>query len=262
MVTGGSRGIGEAIARELSRRGATVALVARDRSKLEALADELGGTAHPCDLTDPAAVLDLIPSVEGDGGGPLDVLVNNAGLDMAGAFVETDPEDLERIFRVNLLTPAHLCRAVLPGMVERGRGHLVNVSSLSGVAAYAGLAAYSSTKSGLTSLTDGLSMDLRGLPVGTTVVEIGPIPTDMLEHVNDYAPTREAFDRAYKVKLLVDVPREKVATETAEAIEKNRRHVRLPKRALAFPLATAFPRAFVRMLNTGLPHQGVSGEEP
>lgn len=255
LVTGASRGIGEAIARALAEAGASVALVARDRDALDALAAELGGTAHPCDLCDPAAVATLVPTVEDDGTGPIDLLVNNAGLDATGAFVAMDADDLERIYRLNLLTPAHLCRAVLPGMLERGRGHLVNVSSLSGVAAYPGLAAYASTKAGLTQLTEVLDLDLHGLPVGTTVVEIGPIPTDMLDDVMGYEPTRRGFERAYRLRLLADVPKEKVAAEVVRAVQRGRRHVRLPKRAIAFPLATAFPRAFLRTITRDLPHQ-------
>jgi short-subunit dehydrogenase len=254
LVTGASRGIGEAIARELAGRGADVVLVARNAELLETVAADIGGTAHPTDLLDLAAVQALIPDVEA-AGGPVDILVNNAGLDMTGAFAESDPEDLERIYRVNLLTPVQLCRAALPGMLERGRGHLVNISSMSGAAGYPGLVAYASTKAGLTHFTGVLDLELRGLPVQTTVVELGPIPTDMLEHVQEYRPTRQAFDRAYKIHLLVDIPREKVATAVAAAIKKERSTVRLPKRAMAFPMATNFPRNFVRVLNTGLDHQ-------
>jgi len=255
LVTGASRGIGEAIARELADRGMRVALVARTKEALESIAAELDGTVHPCDLSDPPSVAGLIDEVEGDGNGPIDLLVNNAGLDMTGAFVSADPADIEAIYRVNLLTPVQLCRAALPGMLERGRGHIVNVSSLSGVAGYPGLVTYSSTKAGLTQFTEVLSLDLRGQPVGTTVVELGPIPSDMLDQVKSYAPTDAAFKRGYKARLIVDIPREKVATEVADAVEKGRRHVRLPKRAIAFPMATGFPRAFIRVLNTGLPHQ-------
>ena len=171
-----------------------------------------------------------------------------------GFFADLDPDDLEAIYRVNLLTPVQLCRAVLPGMLERGRGHLVNVSSLAGVAAYPGMAAYASTKAGLTQFTEVLSLDLKGLPVGTTVVQLGPIPTDMLDHVNDYAPTRDSFDRGYKLKLIVDIPREQVAGAIVEAVRKGRSHIRLPKRAAAFPLLAEAPRRISDLLLTGVRH--------
>ena len=254
LVTGASRGIGEATARAFAAAGASVALVARDADKLAALAADLGGTAHPADLSDPSAVAGLIEAVEREGE-PVDVLVNNAGVDTVGAFADVAPDAIDQIFRLNLVTPVQLCRQVLPGMLVRGRGHLVNVSSLAGVAAYPGMACYASTKAGLTQFTEVLALDLKGLPVGTTVVQLGPIPTDMLEHVNDYAPTRDSFDRGYKLRLIVDIPREQVADAIVAAVRKGRTHVRLPKRAMAFPLLAEAPRRISDVLLSGVRHQ-------
>lgn len=254
LVTGASRGIGEATARAFAAAGATVALVARDAARLTALADELGGSAHPCDLTDAAATAALVDTVE-QGAGPVDVLVNNAGLAPGGFFPDLDAAELEAVYRVNLLAPVQLCRVVLPGMLERGRGHVVNVSSLAGVAAYPGMAVYASTKAGLTQFTEVLALDLKGLPVGTTVVQLGPIPTDMLDHVNDYAPTRDSFDRGYRLRLIVDIPRERVADAVVDAVRRDRSHVRLPRRAAAFPLLAEAPRRISDLLLTGVRHQ-------
>lgn len=254
LITGASRGIGEATARAFAAHGASVALVARDAEKLAAVADEVGGTAHPADLLDPDVVQGLVATVEDDGG-PIDVLVNNAGMDAVGAFADTDPQAIERVFRLNLVTPVQLCRQALPGMLERGRGHLVNISSLAGVAAYPGMATYAATKAGLTQFTEVLALDLKGLPVGTTVVQLGPIPTDMLDHVNDYAPTRDSFARGYKLRLIVDIAREQVAEAVVAAVEKGRTHVRLPRRAMAFPLLAEAPRRISDLLLTGVEHQ-------
>lgn len=254
LVTGASRGIGEATARAFAAAGATVALVARDAEALDSLATDLGGTFHPCDLADPAATAALVPTVEASAG-PVDVLVNNAGLAPGGFFPDADAGELEAVYRVNLLSPVQLCRAVLPGMLDRGRGHIVNVSSLAGVAAYPGMAAYASTKAGLTQFTEILALDLKGLPVGTTVVQLGPIPTDMLDHVNDYAPTRDSFDRGYKLRLIVDIPRERVADAIVDAVRKGRSHIRLPKRAAAFPLLAEAPRRVSDVLLTGVKHR-------
>lgn len=80
-------------------------------------------------------------------------------------------------------------------MLRRGSGHIVNVSSIAGVGVFPGLAAYASTKAGLTHFTAGLRADLKGLPIRTTVVELGPTPTDMLSHVGDYRPTADSFKR-------------------------------------------------------------------
>ena len=247
LVTGASRGIGEATARAFAAKGADVVLVARNAELLGKVSESIGGTAHPADLSAPGIAARLIDEV-----GEIDVLVNNAGLDTVGAFAEVDPEAIEQIYRVNLLTPVELTRAVLPGMLERGRGHIVNISSLAGVAAYPGMACYASTKAGLTQFTSILAQELKGLPVGTTIVELGPIPTDMLDHVNGYAPTRDGFDRGYKLRIITDVPKEKVAEDVVRAVEKNRAHVRHPKRALAFPLMSEAPRAVNRLLLKGV----------
>jgi short-subunit dehydrogenase len=137
-------------------------------------------------------------------------------------------------------------------MVRRGGGHLVNVSSLAGVAAFPGLASYSASKAALTHLTAGLRADLKGLPIGTTVVELGPIPTDMFDHVGDYAPTDDSFRRFKRMRLVVDIPREAVAAAVVDAVLHDRRHVRFPKRAVAFPMLTEAPRRLTEVLLTGV----------
>jgi short-subunit dehydrogenase len=254
LITGASRGIGESLARTFAERGANVALVARDADALEKLAADTGGTAHPADLADADAVRGLLDRVEQDGG-PVDVLVNNAGIEITKSIADFTADEVERIYRVNLLSPVELCRQAVPRMLSRGGGHIVNVASLAGVAVFPGLTAYSSTKSGLSHFTSGLRADLRGLPVHTTLVELGPIPTDMLAHVDDYKPTSDSFKRFYRMQLVVDVPREIVATQVVDAVEHDRKHVRIPKRALLFPLLTEAPRRMVEVLLTGVNHQ-------
>jgi uncharacterized protein len=254
LITGASRGIGESLAERFTAAGARVALVARSKGPLEALADRLGGTAHPTDLGDREQANGLIERVESDGG-PIDVLVNNAGVDLTGTFPAHTADQIEFLYRVNLLTPVALSHQVIPGMLARGGGHIVNVSSYAGNAAFPGLTAYSSSKAGLSQFTAGLRADLKGKPIGTTLVELGPIPTDMLDHANDYAPTRDSFDRFYKLRLLVDVPRQKVAQDVVNAVRDGRRHVRHPKRAVVFPLLTETPRRTVELFLSGVRHQ-------
>jgi len=251
LVTGASRGIGEAIARRFVAEGAHVVGVARNADLLGKVMADIGGTALAADLADPTAVDGLIARAERDTG-PVDILVNNAGLDMAGALVDTSAEDIRTIHQVNLVTPIDLCRQVLPGMLMRGRGHIVNVSSLAGVGGFAGMTSYCSTKGGLTNFTGVLRLELKGTPIGTTLVELGPIPTDMLEHVNDFIPTRKSFDRMYKLQMLVDIPKEQVADEVLAAVEKGKRHVRLPKRALAFNFLNEAPRRIIETLLVGV----------
>jgi uncharacterized protein len=259
LITGASRGIGEALARRFAASGARVALLARTEPAIKDLAAELGGTAHPADLADRDEVRGLVARIEGDGG-PIDVLVNNAGIEQAGSFDRQSADEVERTFQVNLLTPAELSRQVLPGMLGRGRGHIVNVSSLAGTAIFPGLVAYSSTKAGLSQLTAGLRADLRGTPVRTTLVELGPVATDMLARADEHLPTRDAFRRFYALRLLVqDVAREAVADDVVEAVRVDRRHVRHPKRAIAFPLLAEAPRRAVEVLLTGVRHREPSG---
>ncbi len=254
LVTGASRGIGRALAEAFAAEGAQLALVARDAGALSDLAARLGGAAYAADLTDPAQVGGLVSAIEGDAG-PLDVLVNNAGTEMTGHLLDTSAADLEALYRLNLLTPAELCRQVLPGMLERRRGHIVAMSSLAGVAIFPGLAAYGSSKAGLTHLVSGLRADLRGTPIGTTLVEIGPVATQMMERASQYAPTREAFSRMSRLGLLRQVPVQDVARATVAAVRTGQRHVRLPRRVALSAVLSETPRRLVELLLTGVRHQ-------
>jgi len=252
LVTGASRGIGEATARAFAAAGARVALVARSEATIKELAAELGGTAHPADLSKSAQVADLVERVEADGG-PVDVLVNNAGVAAPGTFDTLDPAAIDDVYRVNLLAPVHLSRQVLPGMLQRGRGHIVNVSSLAGAGNLAGMVPYSSTKSGLNHFTAGLRADLKGTPIGTTLLELGPIPSEILEHVNSCRQTELGFRRFYRLRLIVDVPREEVARQLVAAVERGRKHVRIPRRSRLFPLLAEAPRRLAEVILVGVP---------
>lgn len=255
LVTGASRGIGESLVRAFAGAGAKVALAARSEVALRSLAEEIGGTVHPVDLADPAQVATFVHRVE-DESGPVDVLVNNAGIEITKGIADTTEAELRQITQVNYLAPAELCRQAIPRMLRRGQGHIVNVSSLAGVAVFPGLVSYSSSKAALSHFTSGLRADLRTQPIGTTLVELGPIPTEMLANVDDYLPTSRSFRRLARLQLMVDVPRETVAREVLAAVQRDRKHVRLPKRALPFPLLTEAPRRAVEVLLTGVPHQG------
>ena len=121
-----------------------------------------------------------------------------------------------------------------------------------------GLVTYSASKAALSHFTAGLRADFRGLPIGTTLVEIGPTLTDMLTHSEDYEPTARAFERTYRLRLAVKLPPDKVAEEVVRAVQKGRRHVRVPRRMAAFLLLVEVPRRAAEILLTGLPHQAKS----
>lgn len=167
LVTGASGGIGQAIARELHARGATVVLTARRADVLARLRDEMGERAEvlPADLTDRGEVRALAEKA-----GAVDLLVANAGLPASGPFLDVDPEGIDRGLDVNLRAPMHLTRALAPGMVERGRGHLVFISSTAGKVSSPGSALYSGTKFGLRGFAFGVHEDLHGTGVGVTTV--------------------------------------------------------------------------------------------
>lgn len=254
LVTGASRGIGRAMAEAFAAEGARLVLVARSGAPLKELADRLGAHAHPADLTDPGQVDGLIDRLEIEAGA-IDVVVNNAGIDATGPLVDQSPEDLEALFRLNLMAPAELCRQAIPRMLSRGRGHVVNVGSLAGIGVFPGIAGYAATKAGIAQFTAGLRADLRGLPVGTTLVELGPVETSMLEHAEGYTPTHRSFQRFRHLQLLVDISPLTVADAVVDAVRRNRPHVRLPKRVATFAMLPEVPRRLTQWLLTGVPHQ-------
>lgn len=166
LLTGASGGIGAAIAAALRERGASLVLSGRRADVLERLAREVGATrVLPADLAEGSDVGDLATGV-----GPVDVLVANAALPASGAVTDYSPEQIDRALDVNLRAPIQLARALLPGMVERGAGHLVFISSLAGKVASPGSALYSATKFGLRGFAQGLRQDLHGTGVGVTAV--------------------------------------------------------------------------------------------
>lgn len=174
LVTGATGGIGRAVARRLADAGADLVLVARTRDRLEAIAAPLGATAVPGDAGDPADVAVVRDRVEGDGG--TYGLVNAAGTFDLAPVAETDPAMFERMIHGNLRAPFLMTRALLPGMLERGAGHVVTVGSVAGRVALPGNGAYSASKYGVRGLHEVLMAELRGTGVRTTLVE--PTATD------------------------------------------------------------------------------------
>jgi short-subunit dehydrogenase len=255
LITGASRGIGEALAGAFASAGAQVALVARSEEPIRKLAADLGGTAHPADLLDRSQVATLVQRVE-DEAGPVDVLVNNAGIADAGALWELPEDVIERTVRLNLTVPLELCSQAIPRMLRRGGGHLVNVSSMASVGWVPGLAHYSATKAGLAHGAAALRDDLRGLPVGVTTVLVGPVPTDMvLAGEAAYAPTKAGFDRFRRTRLVPDTQAATLAAAVVRGVERDKRVVWLPRRAALFVALGEAPRRIVEVVLTGVPRR-------
>ncbi|MFO7893909.1 MAG: SDR family NAD(P)-dependent oxidoreductase [Longimicrobiales bacterium] len=174
VVTGATGGIGRAIARRLAGTGAALVLMARAADRLEAVAAELDATAIPGDAGDPDDVDGLRDRVEAEGGAY--GLINAAGTFDLAPVAETDPATFERMIHGNLRAPFLVTRALLPGMLERGAGHVLTVGSVAGRLALPGNGAYSASKFGVRGLHEVLQLELRGTGVRATLVE--PAATD------------------------------------------------------------------------------------
>jgi short-subunit dehydrogenase len=181
-ITGASSGIGEALARELSRAGARITLVARRRNLLEQLASELVGESFVCahDLSDASRATAWIAPAEA-ALGPIDVLVNNAGSANTGSTEASDPETAVKLLHTNLLTPLLTTRHLLPGMIARKRGTIVDVASVAALAPQPLFTWYGASKAGLAAFSESLRAELYGTGVHVVTVYPGPVTTPMAE---------------------------------------------------------------------------------
>lgn len=185
LVTGAGRGIGAETVRRFRAMGMEVHAVARSSDEVEALAKEVGCIPHVLDVTDAQAVEAAFRDA------PIDVLVNNAGTaGPDGPIHETDPALLRRILEVNVEAVATLLRVVLPGMRERDRGHVVNVTSIAALHPLPGQIAYSASKMALRAMTQNLRIELFGKRVRVT--EIAPARVETYFHAQQFSGDRAA----------------------------------------------------------------------
>jgi NAD(P)-dependent dehydrogenase (short-subunit alcohol dehydrogenase family) len=180
IVTGASRGIGAAIARALDRAGARVALVARDQEALGSVAADMQNdpVILPVDLADADAPARLVAEAR-DRAGPIDVLVNNAALAARAPTDELDAELVDRLYAVNVRAPPLLIAALVPSMVERGRGAIINISSGSAVVGTPRRAAYAATKGAIDAATRSLAIELGPHGIRVNSVAPGVVDTEM-----------------------------------------------------------------------------------
>jgi NADP-dependent 3-hydroxy acid dehydrogenase YdfG len=176
LVVGGTGGIGRAVAEAVAALGGRLHLLSRSASSLEALARGTGGRAWSVDLTDDAEVWAALDALSDTLGGPPDAVVNTAGTFELASLASTSVEAFDRSLAVNLRGPFLVIRAVLPGMLERKHGRIVNVGSVAGRKAFPENGAYSAAKFGLRGLHEVLVEELRGTGVQATLVE--PAATD------------------------------------------------------------------------------------
>jgi len=222
VVTGACGGIGRALCAELLARGAIVGMVDRRREDLEALrmqhaeaADRIEITC--ADITDDAGRALILRHMHERFGG-VDLLINNAGILAFTEFARHDPAAIEQMVRVNVTAPLALVRAVLPEMIARGRGQIVNVGSMFGSIAFAWHTAYSASKYALRGFSEALRRELAGSGVGVTYVAPRAVRTPL--------NPPEVYRMAERIHMKMDDPAQ-VARRIIEAIERDRKEVYL-----------------------------------
>jgi NAD(P)-dependent dehydrogenase (short-subunit alcohol dehydrogenase family) len=216
LVTGGGRGIGRAIALALSVAGAAVAVCARTSSQLAEtvqLIERQGGRALalPADVADRHAVEAMIEQAE-RALGPIDTLVNDAAIGgPAGPFAETDPDAWWEVQVINLRGPVYCSRAVLPGMIRRGRGRIINISSGAGFAAWPLVSAYAVSKAALFRLSENLAAETRDQGIAVFAIDPGLVHTDMVEGALHWG--EPSIEQSFRVSLAAgeDIPPDRAA---------------------------------------------------
>lgn len=203
LVTGATRGIGRAVAEALSGRGAILHLLARGARDVAALAEESGGRAWVCDLGDDAEVWSTLEALQEALGGPPEAVVNAAGEFALSPLAETSVKAFDDNVAVNLRGPFLVLRVLLPGMIQRGRGRIVNVGSVAGRRALRGNAAYGASKYGLRGLHEVLLEEIRGTGVVASLVEPAATDTPLWDPLDPDArtdlPSRAGMLRAEDV---------------------------------------------------------------
>lgn len=228
VITGASAGIGAALAKALAARGARVTLVARRRAALESVAAGIrarGGAAEivVADLVaDPTGWLSAVER-------PIDVLVNNAGVQVIAPTAEVDPEAGERSLALNLGTPLRLIRRLLPGMLARGEGSIVNVASMASIAPTPGMTYYNAGKCGLAGASEALRGELRGTGVRVLTVYPGLIDTDMA--TAGFA----AYESSLALRAQPIGRPDVLAAHVVRAVERDRARVVYPRFNLLAP---------------------------
>ncbi len=213
-ITGASSGIGEALAREYLNHGAAVTLVARRKEELDRIARSAPGKSyvHAADLSDLAHCTDWLEPAQA-ALGPVDVLINNAGVQVVGPTSGMDLTRLDALLRVDLQAPLHLLHAVLPDMLKRNAGTIVNISSMAALAPTPGMTWYNAAKAGLAAASESLRGELLRTGVKIITVYPGPVATPMAEAAMEQIP------KSVAVKALPVGTPEELARKIRHAVE-------------------------------------------
>ena len=190
LVTGANTGMGAGIAQMLTKHGLTVYGLARDAGRLQEVADRTGMIPMAVDLADTAALTEAVSGLE------IDVLVNNAGLSATGNILDVSEAKLDAMLDVNLRAVLHLCRLLMPGMVERDLGHVVNISSIAGLYNFYGHTAYHATKAAVHQISRQLRNDTIGKRIRVTEICPGRVETEIFGR--NLGGTPEAMQEAWE----------------------------------------------------------------
>ncbi|MGX9901204.1 SDR family oxidoreductase [Arthrobacter sp. SA17] len=190
LVTGASTGMGAAIAERLAKRGLQVHAFARNEERLQELAGRTGAIPHAVDLTDTAALTSAVDGLN------VDVLVNCAGVSRPGNILDSTEDDIDELVDVNLRSLLQLTRLVIPGMVERDNGHIINISSIAGVYNFYGHTVYHATKAAVHQISRQLRNDTVGKRIRVTEICPGRVETEIFGR--NMGGTPEAMDEAWK----------------------------------------------------------------
>ena len=204
LITGASKGIGRAIALRMSATHHVVA-VARSRSELDSLTAEIGTKGGSCDaivldVANPEAVRTALHGIKAD------VLVNNAGVGYMKPLVDLTAEEWNTMVDVNFNALFHVTRVVLPGMIERGRGHIVMIGSIAGRSAFVGGSCYADTKHAVMGFSESLMLEVRDKGVKVSVVNPGSVATEFSRRDRDTSWMLTAADVAEAVVHAIDTP--------------------------------------------------------
>jgi short-subunit dehydrogenase len=255
LVTGASSGIGAAVARELAARGDTVALVARRRERLdEVLADcrrtSPASERWAADLSEPTPAAELTLAIS-DHYGAIDVIINNAAVPMRRHATRLTLTEVERTMRINYLSPVAMSLAILPQMLARGSGTIVNVSSLGGRLGIATEAAYSGSKFALAGWSESLAMDLNGSGVAVKLILPGAIDTEIWDQPDNDAPVYQGPKE----------PPEAIAGAIVDAIDSPRFEHYLPDMKAVIEFKTTDIDAFMDSIRAMTQQAAPAGRE-
>jgi NAD(P)-dependent dehydrogenase (short-subunit alcohol dehydrogenase family) len=258
LITGCSTGFGRELVRAALAKGHRVAATARNAATLDEFASNPQALTAPLDVTDPdqigRAVTETIARF-----GQIDVLVNNAGYGYLGAIEEGEDDEVRAMFEVNVFGLAAMTKAVLPGMRARGSGHIVNISSMAGIAGFPGIGYYNATKFAVEGLSEALAKECAPLGIKVTVVAPGPFRTEWAGRslkvpkapIADYAETagaRRAGIQGYSGKQPGDPVR--AAEAIVAAVEAPEPPLHLVLGRVAYDIASAKLKSFERELET------------